>query len=91
LPVVSCEPETWSLTLSEEHRLRVFSNVLRNIFGPKRAQVTRGLCNCIMRDFTILLFINNYSGDQIEKDEMGQTCGTCGAHKKCTKFFCGET
>jgi S-adenosylmethionine:diacylglycerol 3-amino-3-carboxypropyl transferase len=29
--------ETWSLTLSEQHRLRVFeSRVLRGIFGPKR-------------------------------------------------------
>jgi hypothetical protein len=27
--------ETWSLTLREEHRLRVFENeVLRRIFGP---------------------------------------------------------
>jgi hypothetical protein len=33
--------ETWSLTLSEEHRLRVFENrVLRRIFGPKRYEVT---------------------------------------------------
>jgi hypothetical protein len=29
--------ETWSLTLKEEHRLRVFEKrVLRRIFGPKR-------------------------------------------------------
>jgi hypothetical protein len=35
--------ETWSLTLSEEHRLRVFENrVLRRIFGPKRDEVTGG-------------------------------------------------
>ena len=34
--------ETWSLTLREEHRLRVFENrVLRRIFGPKRGEVTR--------------------------------------------------
>jgi hypothetical protein len=33
--------ETWSLTLREEHRLRVFQNrVLRMIFGPKRDEVT---------------------------------------------------
>jgi hypothetical protein len=33
--------ETWSLTLREEHRLRVFANrVLRRIFGPKRDEVT---------------------------------------------------
>jgi hypothetical protein len=35
--------ETWSLTLREEHRLRVFENrVLRRIFGPKRDEVTLG-------------------------------------------------
>jgi hypothetical protein len=33
--------ETWSQTLREEHRLRVFENrVLRRIFGPKRDEVT---------------------------------------------------
>jgi hypothetical protein len=41
LPVVLCGCETWSLTLREEHRLRVFENrVLRRIFGPKRDDVT---------------------------------------------------
>jgi hypothetical protein len=35
--------ETWSLTLREEHRLRVFGNrVFRRIFGPKRNEVTKG-------------------------------------------------
>jgi hypothetical protein len=42
LPVVLYGCETWSLTLREEHRLRVFENrVLRRIFGPKRDEVTR--------------------------------------------------
>jgi hypothetical protein len=37
LPVVLYGCETWSLTLREEHRLRVIENrVLRRIFGPKR-------------------------------------------------------
>jgi hypothetical protein len=36
--------ETWSLTLREEHRLRVFENrVLRRILGPKAGK------DCIMR------------------------------------------
>jgi hypothetical protein len=35
--------ETWSLTLREEHILRVFENrVLRRIFGTKRYEVTGG-------------------------------------------------
>jgi hypothetical protein len=41
LPVVLYGCETWSLTLREEHRLRVFENrVLRRIFGPTRGEVT---------------------------------------------------
>ena len=39
LPVVLYGCETWSLTLREERRLRVFENrVLRRIFGPQRAR-----------------------------------------------------
>jgi hypothetical protein len=41
LPMVLYGCETWSLTLREEHRLRVFENrVLRRVFGPKRDEVT---------------------------------------------------
>ena len=41
LPVVLYGCATWSLTLREERRLRVFENrVLRSIFGPKRDRVT---------------------------------------------------
>jgi hypothetical protein len=46
--------ETWSLTLREGYRLRVFENkVLRRIFGPKRDEVTgewRKLHNEDLRD-----------------------------------------
>ena len=42
LPVVVSGCETWSLTLREEHRLRVFEKRLwRRVFGPRRNQVTR--------------------------------------------------
>jgi hypothetical protein len=41
LPVVLYGCETWSLTLREEHRLRVFENrILRRIFGPKKDEVS---------------------------------------------------
>jgi hypothetical protein len=41
VPVVLYGCETWSLTLREQYRLRVFENrVLRRIFGPKRDEVT---------------------------------------------------
>jgi hypothetical protein len=40
LPVILYGCKTWSLTLREEHRLRVFENrVLWRIFGPKRDEV----------------------------------------------------
>jgi hypothetical protein len=43
LPVVLYGCETWSLTLREEHRLRVFENrVLRRICGPKMDEATEG-------------------------------------------------
>jgi hypothetical protein len=39
LPVVLYGCKTWSLTLIEEHVLRVFENILlRKIFGPKREE-----------------------------------------------------
>jgi hypothetical protein len=41
LPAVVYGCGTLLLTMSEEHRLRVFENrVLRRIFGPKRDEVT---------------------------------------------------
>ena len=41
LPVVLYGRETWSLTLQEERKLRVFENkVLRRIFVPRRDEVT---------------------------------------------------
>ena len=41
LPAVLYGCETWSLTLREEHRLRVSENrVLRRIFGHKREEIT---------------------------------------------------
>jgi hypothetical protein len=37
-PIVLYGCETWSLTLREEHRLRVFENRVLRIFGPKREE-----------------------------------------------------
>ena len=54
LSVVLYGCETWSLTLREERKLRVFENkVLRRIFGPRRDEVTgrwRGLHNEELND-----------------------------------------
>jgi hypothetical protein len=51
LPVVLYGCETWSVTLKEEHWLRVFENrVLRRIFGPKVDEVTGG-CRKLYNEF----------------------------------------
>jgi hypothetical protein len=43
LPMVLYGCETCSLTVREEHKLRMFENrMLRRIFGPKRDGVTGG-------------------------------------------------
>jgi hypothetical protein len=55
LPLILYGCETWSLTLREEHRFRVFENrVLRRIFGLKRDELTerwRKLLNEELRDW----------------------------------------
>ena len=54
LSVVLYGCETWSLTLREERRMRVFENrVLRRIFGAKRDEVTGSEENYIMRSLMI--------------------------------------
>ena len=40
LPVVLYGWETWSLTLREERKLRMFENMVLRIFGPRRDEVT---------------------------------------------------
>jgi hypothetical protein len=52
LRVVLCGFETWSLTLKEEHRMRVFTNrVLRVVFVAKGYKWWEGGEDCIMRSF----------------------------------------
>jgi hypothetical protein len=42
LPVVLYGRETWSLTMREERRLRMFENrVLKRVFEPKKDEVTK--------------------------------------------------
>jgi hypothetical protein len=50
LPVVLYGCETWSVTLREERRLRVYENrVLRKIFEPKRDEIT-GECRRLHKE-----------------------------------------
>jgi len=87
LPVVLCGCETWSLTLREERRLRVFENrVLRRVFGPKRDEVTgewRKLHNEELTEYC--------AGGKIEKNEMGGACGAYGGGERGVQGSGGET
>jgi hypothetical protein len=83
LPLVLFGCETWSVTLREEHRLRMFENkLLRRIFRPKRDGVTGGwrkLHNEELHDL--------YSSPSIIRiisrgDEVGGTCGTNGGEEE---------
>jgi hypothetical protein len=92
LPVVLYGCETWSLTLREEHRLRVFENRVLRIFGPKRDGVTgewKRLHNEELNDLYSSPNIN--SGDQIKKNEVGGACSTYGWGERCIQDFGGET
>jgi hypothetical protein len=84
LPLILYGCETWSLTLREEYRLRVFENrVLRRIFGPKRDKVTGGGENCIMRSFITCACAKYNSNDQVKDDDMDKACSTNGGEKEC--------
>ena len=84
--------ETLSLTLSDEHRLMVFENrVLRRIFGPDRAEITRvwrklhnGELNILYSSPNVVRVI------KIEKNEMGGACSTYGGEERCIQGFGGE-
>jgi len=60
--------ETWSLTLREEHRLRVSENwVLRRIFGPDSEELAGSWRRLHNEEFR-----NIYSSLSIKEDEIGR-------------------
>jgi len=74
---------TWSLTLREERRLRMFENrVLRRIFGPKRDEGTEEWRRLHIEDLSDL-----YSSPNIIR----VACSTYGGEQRCIQGSCGET
>jgi hypothetical protein len=93
IPVVLYGCETWSLTLREERRLRVFENrVLWRVFGPKGDEVTgewRKVHNEELRD---LYPLPNFVW--VVKSKKNEMCGACGAYgggERCVQNSGGET
>ena len=83
-----CGCKTWSLTLREECRLRVFENrVLRGIFEPKRDKVRREWRKLHNEELNDLYCTPNII--QVIKSRM--RCGTYGRELGCIRGFGGET
>jgi len=87
LPVVyGCE--TWSLTMREERRLRVFENrLLGRIFGTKRDEVKKEWRKLRNEQFNDLYSSRNIV---IEKNEIGGACNTFWGRRSVYRVFGGE-
>jgi hypothetical protein len=90
VPVVLYGCETWSLTLREEHRLRVFENrVLRRIFGPKSDEVT-GEWRKLHSEELYNLYSSPDIIRQVKANEVGGACSTHGRGEKSVQGFGGK-
>jgi hypothetical protein len=84
LRVVLYGCETWSLTLREEHRLRVFENrVLRRIFRFKRDEVTVEWRKLHDEE------LHNLFPDIIRQVKANEVGGACGTHERGQKSVQG--
>jgi hypothetical protein len=60
LSVILYGCKTWSLTLREDHRLRVFENRVLRIFGPKRNEVTGDWRKLHNEELHVVLILKYY-------------------------------
>jgi hypothetical protein len=92
LSVVLYGCETWSLTLREEHRLRVFENrVLRGIFGLKRDGVTGEWRRLHNEELNDLYSSSNIRVIKSRRMRWAGHVARMGEGKRCIQDFGGET
>jgi len=92
LPVVMNGFETWSLTLREERRLRMFENrVLRRIFGPTRDEVTGSGENYIMMSLMIYSSPNIVRVIKSRRMSFGGYVALMGERRGAYRVQVGET
>ena len=90
LPVVVHGCKTWSVTLREELRLRVFENmVLRRIFGPRRDEVT-GEWRKQHNELNDLYSLPNISRVIKSRRKMEGICSAYGGGERRIHGFGGE-
>jgi len=83
--------ETWSLTLREERKLRVFENrVLRRIFGPKMDEVTGKGENYIMRSLIIVLLAEYCSGTESRRMRLAGHVARMGKRRGVYRVLVGN-
>jgi hypothetical protein len=63
--------ETWSLTLWEEHRLKVFENRVSRTFGPKRDEMVQGWRKLHNEELHSLYSLQNII-NKVKEGELGR-------------------
>jgi hypothetical protein len=80
--------ETWSLTLREGHRLKVFLNmVLRRIFGPSRDEIGGGQRKLHGEELNNLYSSQNNMNDQVKEYDMGRACSMIWAKRNAYRIL----
>jgi hypothetical protein len=86
VPTVLYGCETWSLTLSDEQRLRMFENrVLRNAYGPKRVEVQEAWRKLHHEELHTRSF--HSSQNIIRPTKLGRAGHVAHMGAKCIQFF----
>jgi hypothetical protein len=91
VPVVLYGCETWSPTLREEHRLRVFLNRVLWLFEPNRADVTKERRKLHNEDVNDLNSLSNIIPViKIRTVRLAGHVERMGGEDRCTQGFGGE-